>query len=499
MRNRFKIAMNAIAVLLAIMISLVPMGSVAASTVTDGEMEYLRSVMEMVKERYRGDITSEQLVEGALKGVFDSMDPYSQYFTPEEAAAFMSYIEGSYNGIGIAIERVGQYIYVIKVFSGSPAEAVGLHAGDRIVEADGKSLIGASTDEAIALIRGDAGTTITLGILRDGAAEATKMDIVRDEITITPVSWTLSRDTAYIRLESFNESAVQGMEKALAEVDKRKIRKVVLDIRNNPGGLVDSAVEIARMLVPKGLITKLDYKSDLAYEDEEYYSSLDTAKYKLVLLVNGQSASASEILAGAVQDRSAGTLVGIKTYGKGVVQRVTPILTRAAYEKYGAKTGKKIVDIYELIGKYGIAPTMSEIAGYTKMTVAAYITPNGRIIDGVGLTPDVEIAGDQADLSQLAAVSRVFRRYGGAYATRGLDVKNAEAILRLAGYDLDIPDLILDDKSKAALKEFQKDLGLDPSGNLDSRTILSLNHKLTELRQSVDAQYAKAMEILDKQ
>ena len=470
--------------------------ALAATTSEDKDVEYLRSVMEMIKEKYKGNVTDEQLIEGALKGMFGTMDPYTVYWTPEEAESFLSSMDGSFGGIGISMEIIEDYIVAMKVFSNSPAEKAGITAGDKIVEANGKNLIGASLEEAGATIRGEIGTKVTLGVIKKGTTEVTKMEVTRDLIKVNPVSYSIYNDIGYIKIDSFNSNTAENIEQALKEIDNKNIEKVILDLRNNPGGLVDQAVAVARKFVPEGLITKLDYKSS-SYNDEEFRSYLKTPKYKLVVLVNEMSASASEILAGAIQDTNSGTLVGTKTFGKAKVQVVIPILTAEAYAKYEKQVGTKLVDAYELIYKHGITPLNSEIIGQAKITVGEYTTPNGRMIDGQGLRPDYNVINkEQKKYVDFSGISKLSINLAAEYPTEGLDVYNAERILKIAGYEVDAPDLIMDDKTKTAISKFQEDSGLVPVGLLDFSTQDALNRKLDKLVTEFDEQYSLAIGLL---
>jgi len=468
-----------------------------ASATEDDELRYLKSVMDMIKEKYNGEVTDKQLIEGALKGMFGSMDPYTAYFTSEQADSFFNDLNGAYEGIGISMEQKGDYIVVIKAFSSSPAEKAGILPGDRIVSADGKNLISASTEEAASMIMGKSGTKVSLGILRSNGDEVIIIEVTRAQITINPVTYEIKDGVGYIRLDVFNSNAYEFMIKALEEMDRSSITKIILDLRNNPGGEVGQAVSIARMFVPQGLITRLDFKSE-SVEDEEYFSYLENPKYKLAVLVNGMSASASEILAGAVQDTDAGTLIGAKTFGKAKVQNILPILTPEAYIKYESQLGIRQVDAYDLISKYGISPADSEIIGWTKITTGIYTTPKGRMIDGIGLTPEIQIGDpdiingiDAGSIQKLSITSKP------TLDSVGMDVYNAEKILKIIGYDVDSADTILDMKTFNAVWKFRVDRGLYPGGVLDFSTQKALNSELDLKILEIDRQYAKAVEVLN--
>ena len=462
------------------------------------DMEYLKSVMDMIKEKYKGEISDDKLIEGALKGMFNTMDPYTTYYTPEEKDSFYGDLNGTYQGIGIMIEKQGDYVVIIKVFAASPAEMAGILPGDKFVTAAGKDMTGASPDEVASLVRGPAGTKVKIELIRGGSTEKISLEVPRAQITLNPVTYEIKGDVGYIKLESFGENSNQFISQALSEMDKKNIKKIVLDLRDNGGGLVDQAVAIAQNFVPKGLITKLDFKSE-EIADQEYRSNLATPKYKLAVLVNGMSASASEILAGAIQDTHAGTLIGTKTFGKAKVQNLLPILKPEAYEKYSNQLGVKIVDASDLMYKYNIYPQESEIEGYTKITTGTYTTPNGRMIDLQGLTPDISIPDPimtkNVDVKSIQKLKKTVKPKLG---DEGVDVYNAEKILKLAGYDIGTPDTKLDTKTFAAIKKFQKTSGVGTYGTLDFTTQNLLNVKLDKLVISIDLQYAKALDLLNK-
>jgi len=460
------------------------------------ELEYLKSVMEMIKERHKGDVTDQQLIEGALKGMFDTMDQYTTYFTNEEANEFLSDVEGTYEGIGIMLEKRNNYIIVAKVFADSPAEKAGLVIGDKIVAVNGKSMIGAALDEASSSIKGKVGTAVTLGIIRDGENVIRYVEIIRGEIKINPVTYYIRDGIGYIKLDLFNSNTSEYINEALNEMDKNNISKIILDLRNNPGGSLDEAVKLARNFVPQGVITKLDFKSE-SQADREYLSYLQSPKYKLAILVNEMSASASEIVAGAVQDTGAGVIIGTKTFGKAKVQNLIPILTPEAYEKYANALGVKVVDAYELINKYKVLPKKGEIIGWTKMTTGIYITPKGRMIDGVGITPDIIVEGTTiVEGIDLNSIDKLTMTWKPDLGSEGIDVYNAEKILKVLGYDIDTPDSILDEKTYKAISKFRTDNGLYPGGMLDFTTQKALNSKLDAKILEVDKQYSKALEVL---
>jgi len=458
------------------------------------ESDYFKSVMEMIEGNYSGDISEEELLEGALRGMFDTMDDYTVYFTKEEADYYLSDVEGSYKGIGISFSKVDGEIIIVKVFQSSPAESAGIKEGDIIKEVDGVSVLNKSDDEVASMIRGEEGTTVTLGIVRENASQLITIEVVRKEIKIHPGEYKIENDIGYIKLEMFNSNANDFISHALGEMDKNNIKNIILDLRDNPGGEVGQAVAIAEKFVPFGVITRLEFKSELE-RDQIYTSKLLKSKYNLVVLVNEMSASASEILAGAIQDREAGILLGTKTFGKAKVQSVFPIITPKAYKKYKDELGVSIINGYDLLTKHKVYPSDDEIIGWSKMTVGRYYTPNGRMIDGKGLAPDVFVNNviKDVDVSTISLLSKTDKP---GLGSESIDVYNAKKMLVLGGYEVGNMDAVMDEVTFKSVAKFQKDSGLYPYGVLDFSTQEALNAKFQKIIPAPDLQYYKAVEIL---
>lgn len=461
------------------------------------DLLYLGGVLEMIRDQYKGDISEDELVYGAVRGMLGSLDAYTTYFDNEQTDTFIESINGAFGGIGVSMRVNGDYITILEVYPGTPAEKAGLLQGDMIVEADGISLVKQDTDKAASVIRGEVGTKVSLGILRDGSDIVKMVDVTREIIRINPVTYEIRGDIGYIKLDSFNENTDEFMTKALKEMDKNDITKLVFDLRDNPGGEVNQAVQVARKFVPKGLITKLDYHSS-RYDDINYYSYLEEPKYKLAVLVNGTSASASEIVAGAIQDTGAGKLVGTKTYGKAKFQSLIPLLSLDAFNKYAQK-GIYTVSGNELQAFYGIAPKDSEIVGYTKMSLGVYYTPNGRMIDGAGLVPDIV----EDDFQPVNGVCiDTIKKLRGTVLLKlnsvGIDVYYAEMLLKAMGYKIETPDNLLDEDSVVALRSYQKKSGLYVDGILGDKTRVALNNDFLKLINKYDNQYVAAVASLNK-
>lgn len=420
------------------------------------DVYYLNDIMEYIETYYPFDITREELMEGALRGVFFNLDNNSEYYNPQEFKEMYESISGDFVGIGVYIEEKDGYILIISPIEGSPGERAGLRPGDLIVSVDGKDIRGLSADQASNLIRGEIGTRVRIGIKRNGVKEILYFDITRDLIEINPVYYEILEDTiGYIRISRFNDNTVDNVELALGVMDNRNITNIILDLRNNPGGYLQEVIDILKNFVPKGPIVHIKYGDGTL---DTYSSTLEKTKYNLAVLVNEGSASASEIFAGAIQDTGVGRVIGTQTYGKGTVQNIIP-----------------------LFNGDGI-----------KLTIAEYLTPNKRSIDGVGIVPDIIVEEEILNFdTQLYAMSLLNKRRKPTLNTVGLDVLGAQELLKTLGYKIKEADGVLDEVSFQAIKDFQRDRGLYAYGVLDFTT---QDYLIESVRE-----YILGIEVMDRQ
>ena len=333
--------------------------SVQVATGSAKEVAQTKVLERFLKKYYlRSDeITEKDFIEGRKKGTVAALnDPYSQYFDEEEYKQFMESTTGEFFGIGVQIGAVegSKLITVIAPIKGSPAEAAGLKSGDKIVSVDGVEYTVDEMDEAVKHIKGDKGTTVTLGIMSEGEGRVRDVKITRDEIHMESVITGSIGDIAYIGLTQFEENTVDEFTEAMKAAAGKK--GLILDLRGNPGGILEAAVGISDQLLPEADIVSA--KDNRDKEVFHYTSDEESWNKPIVVLVNGGSASASEIVAGALKDNKAATLVGEKTYGKGVVQTLVP-----------------------LPGGGGI-----------KLTTSEYFTPSGVSIQDKGIEPDVKVS-----------------------------------------------------------------------------------------------------------
>jgi carboxyl-terminal processing protease len=332
-----------------------------------GEMALFFEVLKIIKENYVDTVDMKELEEGAIQGMLEVLgDPQTNFFNQESMEDMMTKTLGSYSGIGIVIDSQDSYITVISPIKGTPGERAGLLPGDRIIEVDGQNIMGMSTSEAANLMRGPKGESVNLQVERVGVG-LLEFTIVRDDIDVESVfPEMLDEQMGYIFISNFDKSTGKEFEEALRQLEKEGMKGLVLDLRDNPGGLLAEAVRVAKAIVPAGPITHVVDGSGNTIKT--HYSDLEKKPYPVVVLVNGFSASASEIVAGALQDSNGAQLVGTKTFGKATVQ-----------------------NLEELTNQGGI-----------RYTVAKYLTPNRRNIHGEGLNPDylVELVDPRID-SQL--------------------------------------------------------------------------------------------------
>ena len=328
-------------------------------------------------------VAKETLFTGSLKGMMESLgEPHSQYLDRNDFDQIMKQTSATYSGVGIVMGMGPDGLEVVSAIEEQPAAKAGVKTGDRITSINGTSTKSMSLSEASALVRGEAGTTVVLGIAR--GQETMDISIVREQITLPTVrSKMLTNDIGYIRISQFAEKTGTEFAEAYKELQGKGMKKLVLDLRNNPGGLLAAAQEVGSYILPKGPIVTI---KDRSGHTESYDSDGLETPIPLVVLINKGSASASEIIAGAVQDEKVGTIVGTNSYGKGTVQTVV-----------------------NAFGDEGI-----------KITIAKYHTPNDRVIDGTGIAPDVTVElpspegrtgtkGDFVDDTQLAKAIEILQ------------------------------------------------------------------------------------------
>ena len=324
------------------------------------QLSLFGDIFERIREKYVEEVNDEDLIRAAINGMLTSLDPHSSYLPPSDFDQMKVQTRGEFGGLGIEVTQEEGYVKVVSPIDDTPAFRAGIEAGDLITAVDGQSLLGLSLDEAVKLMRGPVGSEIVLTIFRETIEEPYDVTIIRDTIKPLVVRHRLEGDTAYVRLTTFNDQTYRGLEKAIKEMTKeaggiKNINGFVLDLRNNPGGLLSQAIKVSDAFLDKGEIVST--RSKHKGEGDRFNAMRgDLAKGKpIIVIINGGSASASEIVAGALQDHRRAIILGTKSFGKGSVQTIMPLQGNGAI----------------------------------RLTTSRYYTPSGRSIQAVGVVPDI--------------------------------------------------------------------------------------------------------------
>ncbi|MBT8361676.1 MAG: S41 family peptidase [Deltaproteobacteria bacterium] len=322
-------------------------------------LEVFASILSMLQENYVEEIKAREVIDGAINGLLLSLDPHSAYLNPENYQEFQNDTQGSFTGIGIEIIMRDGIITVISPIEGTPADEAGIKAQDKIIKINGEQTKGKTPLDAVKLLRGPKGSEVTISIFRDGWQDLKDFTLVRDVIPLQSVkSSFIKPGFAYLRVSNFQRNTTREFKDHLEKLrQENALRGLIIDLRNNPGGLLNQAVSVADIFLDEGLIVYTrgrKQEQDLTFEAKKDGNTTD---FPLVVLVNEGSASASEIVAGAIQDHQRGVIVGTKTFGKGSVQTIIPLSNGAGL----------------------------------RMTTAHYYTPNGRSIQATGIVPDITV------------------------------------------------------------------------------------------------------------
>ena len=337
----------------------------------EGHLQEMEMLKGLIDENFLFDYEEKDLYDGSLKGMFANLgDPYTQYYTKEEFSKLMESIDGRYKGIGVLVQASKEgLIKVVQVFDDSPAKEAGMKAGDYITKVEGKEFTADQMEEAVALMKGDEDTTVNITIKRisDDKPEGDDIDLKVDrrDVRVDTVDESIKevdgKKIGYIHIKSFDDVTKEDFEKSYKKLKDGGIEGLVLDLRNNPGGSLDVCLDIADKFLDQGtIVTTKDKKGNVVTEE----SDAEMDDIPMTVLVNENSASASEILSGALKDRKRAKVIGQKTFGKGIVQKLFPL-----NDGSGAK-----------------------------ITISEYHTPSGAKINKVGVSPDIEATNDNPDL-----------------------------------------------------------------------------------------------------
>ena len=327
------------------------------------QLDLFGDIFERIRSQYVEEVDEGELIEAAINGMLTSLDPHSSYLSPNDAADMRVQTRGEFGGLGIEVTQEEGFVKVVSPIDGTPADSAGVEAGDFITHVDGESVLGLTLDEAVDMMRGPVGSEIVITVVREGEAEPFDVSIIRDTIKLTAVRARTERNSVVLRVTTFNDQTFKNLESGLNEQIEDaggmdKVTGIVLDLRNNPGGLLTQAIKVADAFLDKGEIVSTRGRNP---EDGERFNATegDLANgLPMVVLINGGSASASEIVAGALKDHRRAIVVGTKSFGKGSVQTVMPLRGDGAM----------------------------------RLTTARYYTPSGRSIQALGVSPDIVVA-----------------------------------------------------------------------------------------------------------
>jgi carboxyl-terminal processing protease len=326
------------------------------------QLDLFGDIFERIRAQYVEEVDEAELIEAAIDGMLSSLDPHSSYLSPQDAEDMRVQTRGEFGGLGIEVTQEEGFVKVVSPIDDTPADEAGIEAGDFITHVDGESVLGLTLDEAVELMRGPVGSEIVITVVRDGLDDPFDVTIVRDTITLTAVRTRMVGESVVLRVTTFNDQTYPNLEEGLAEAVEEAggmdaINGIVLDLRNNPGGLLTQAIKVSDAFLDAGEIVSTRGRDP---QDGDRYNAEpgDLADGKpIVVLINGGSASASEIVAGALQDHRRAIVVGTKSFGKGSVQTVMPLRSDGAM----------------------------------RLTTARYYTPSGRSIQALGVSPDIVV------------------------------------------------------------------------------------------------------------
>lgn len=316
----------------------------------------INELYQQLLDNYDGKISDEDILNGQKSGLVSAAnDPYTEFFTVQETKEFNESLNGTFEGIGAELGKEGNFVVIVAPIKGTPADIAGIQSGDIIIEIDGESAADISVSEAVTRIRGPKGEEVVLTVIRNG--EEVVVPIIRDTIIIESVEWEKQGSTGLITISRFGDDTVSLTRQAAQELKEQGATNYILDVRGNPGGLLDAAVGVSSVWLPRGTTVLEEKRNGVVVQTFKTSDQPILSGTPLVVLINGGSASASEIVAGALHDNEAATLIGTQSFGKGSVQRVIPLAA----------------------------------GGSLKVTIARWFTPDGKNIDKEGIAPDQEV------------------------------------------------------------------------------------------------------------
>lgn len=431
---------------------------------TSSAMKKVESVYATISENYYQPVNSNKLANGAINGMVSSLgDKFSEYMDKSETESLNDTIDSSFSGIGAQVQKSGSYIQIISPIADTPAKKVGLKPKDIIKKVNGKSIAGKTLTQAVNLMRGKVGTTVTLEIERAG--KTFTVNLKRAKIPVTTVDYKLiggDKKIGYITVSTFSTNTAKEFKTALKALDKKGAKKLIIDMRGNPGGLMTAALKMASMFVKNGKtimqVQTRDAKAEKYVAGKKYDGGYKETKPTTVL-IDGGSASAAEIFSAALHQSAGVKLVGSQSYGKGTVQTVT---------SFSDKTEMKI-------------------------TVAKWLTPDGSWINKKGLTPDVKAA--EPSYANLTVISKPDDLKAGKVND---DIKTFQEYLKAMGYFKDDVNGYFGGSTTSAVKAYQKHAKLKQTGTVDKNTLTKLETELATKISDNDNAYNAALKLMSK-
>ncbi len=490
-KKPLKILLFLLPLILAVMVPLV--------AANEGFGGVLNAYIRLIDNRSETIVDITELDKNIIKGALSGTDKYS-YF--QELTTYNSqvdeYLDANFVGIGVTMTEDEKGAFISSVFVNSPAYRAGLKSGDVIVSVNGTDISGKSLKQIAAIIKGPAKSSLEIEILVNGMGEPKKIELTRDLVEIKTVTYTMFCDAAYIRLTGFTNKTGEEFGQVLEKINSAGVNKLIIDLRDNGGGTVRGCIEVARKILSDETIVKMDFRYN-GYLDIRYIAPENPNEYEIAILINGNTASAAEILSAAVKDNNKGILVGENTFGKSLVQSSYLILTDDAYDKYSKITGEtNMFVIVKTLSRMRIEPDEDEWLGAVKLTIGEYMTPNGESINNVGIEPDVivnyngPIVFDQIQDEEIF----VYDKFNIGMVSE--QVKKAKSILSDLGFYKGEINAVYDQEAFDAVMKFQAAEGLYPYGVLDFTTQGAMNNRLRLANAGMDSQLMNAYQELTK-
>ncbi|WP_416828604.1 S41 family peptidase [Ectobacillus polymachus] len=441
------------------------LSSKSNSPTKEADLQKIRQAYDLIDSRYVSNVDDTKLVEGAIQGMISTLkDPYSTYMDKATSQQFVQSLDSSMDGIGAEINKVDNKLIIVSPIKDSPAEKAGIKPNDEIISVNGESVKDKTREEAVLKIRGKKGTVVTLEVKRPNVDTPLTFKITRDTIPLYTVSSSVKtengKNIGYLQISSFSENTAKEFKDKLTELEKKNINGLVIDVRGNPGGYLNSVEDILKLFIT-------DNKPMVQVEDrngkiQKTYSPLKERKpYPIDVLVDNGSASASEILAGAMKEAGGYPIVGVKSFGKGTVQQAVPL------------------------------PDGSTI----KLTMFKWLTPDGNWIHTKGIDPTVEVK--QPDYYYATPIQ--FQN-SLSYNMNNDQVKNAQLLLKDLGFEPGRTDGYFSKETETAVKAFQQSSNMDQTGIIDQKTADALQNKIIDKIRSGenDIQLQTALKLVAK-